>query len=137
MNLGTINFSGGEFTPKIDVRYDTERYVSGCRILDNMIPVVYGSVTKRPGTEFVSYTIDSSLILSYIMAYENNVECYENDVLVTHESTWLPEFLCYENEVLGYDSDTLSLSNYFFEPYVVCYDNDILCYENDILTLGV
>ena len=49
-NINTVTFSGGEFTPKIDTRTDTEKYASGCRRLENMIPRKYGSVEKRPGT---------------------------------------------------------------------------------------
>jgi len=51
MNINVTNLSGGEFTPKIDTRTDTEKYVSGCRRLENMIPTKFGTVKKRPGTE--------------------------------------------------------------------------------------
>jgi len=54
MKTAIINFNGGQFTPKIDARVDTEKYVSGCRQLDNMIPDVFGNATKRPGTELIS-----------------------------------------------------------------------------------
>ena len=53
-NLGIINLNSGEFTPKIDVRSDVEKYVSGCRVLENMIPRIYGGVTRRPGTEMIA-----------------------------------------------------------------------------------
>jgi len=52
-NINTVTFSGGEFSPKIDTRTDTEKYASGCRRLENMIPRKYGSVEKRPGTEMI------------------------------------------------------------------------------------
>lgn len=51
-NVSKLNFTG-VLTPKIDVRIDTEVYASGCRRLDNMIPTVYGLVTRRPGTELI------------------------------------------------------------------------------------
>ena len=49
-NIIRTTFSGGKFTPKIDVRTDTEKYASGCRRLENMIPRSFGDVVKRPGT---------------------------------------------------------------------------------------
>ena len=53
-NLAVINQNGGEFTPRVDARADTEKYVSGCRRLENMFPTIYGTVTRRPGTELIA-----------------------------------------------------------------------------------
>ena len=53
MKTIVTNLNGGVYTPKIDVRIDTEKYISGCRISDNMIPRIYGSSSKRTGTEFI------------------------------------------------------------------------------------
>ena len=53
-NTSRTTFSGGEFTPKIDTRTDTEKYVSGCRRIENMIPTLYGSATRRPGTKLIA-----------------------------------------------------------------------------------
>ena len=53
-NIAVVNLNGGEYSPKIDVRSDTEKYVSGCRRLENMIPRVFGSVQKRPGTKLIA-----------------------------------------------------------------------------------
>jgi hypothetical protein len=52
-NVARTNLSGGVFTTKIDTRTDTERYVSGLRRSDNMIPTIFGGCTKRPGTELI------------------------------------------------------------------------------------
>lgn len=54
MKLAIVNFNGGEYTPKIDTRSDTEKYVSGCRRLENMIPSIFGGAKKRPGTEKIA-----------------------------------------------------------------------------------
>jgi hypothetical protein len=53
MNNPVINLNGGEYTPLIDARSDTEKYKSGCRKLENMIPRIYGVVERRPGTKFI------------------------------------------------------------------------------------
>jgi hypothetical protein len=52
-NIGIINLNGGLFTPLIDVRSDIDKHKSGCRVLDNFFPRIYGVVERRPGTRFV------------------------------------------------------------------------------------
>ena len=52
-NISIINLNGGEYTPRIDARADIEKYLSGCRKLENFIPLIYGPVERRPGTRFV------------------------------------------------------------------------------------
>ena len=46
----------------IDARTDIEKYSSGCRTLQNMIPRIYGNVERRPGTGYIASTKDSSLV---------------------------------------------------------------------------
>ena len=76
-NLAVISLSAGKLTPLIDVRSDTEKYSSGCRILKNMIPLIYGPVTRRPGTKYIADAEDHdvksravSFIFSATIAYE-------------------------------------------------------------------
>ena len=52
-NVAVTTMNGGEMSPKIDCRVDTEKYSSGCRTLDNFIPEKYGCVERRPGTIFI------------------------------------------------------------------------------------
>jgi len=54
MNIPIISFGNGVVTQKIDCRIDTQKHSSSCRILNNMLPLVYGCVERRPGTKFVS-----------------------------------------------------------------------------------
>lgn len=54
MNIIRTHFTGGEFTSKIDVRTDTEKYEGGCRRLENMIPIKSGPATRRPGTTLIA-----------------------------------------------------------------------------------
>lgn len=54
MDLALVNFNTGEISPKIDARSDTEKYAGGCRLLDNMIPTVYGAAERRPGAKWIS-----------------------------------------------------------------------------------
>ena len=61
MNIPVISLNAGKLTPLIDVRSDTEKYSSGCRILENMIPLIYGPVTRRPGTKYLANVDDDDV----------------------------------------------------------------------------
>ncbi len=50
------NFNGGELSPKIDSRVDFAKYASGCRILENMIPLIEGGAMRRAGLYYVAST---------------------------------------------------------------------------------
>lgn len=54
------NFNGGEVSPKIDWRGDADKYQSGCKTLQNFIPLVEGGVVRMPGTYFVTEVKDST-----------------------------------------------------------------------------
>ena len=94
-NIGVISLNAGKLTPLIDTRSDTEKYSSGCRILDNMIPVIYGPVTRRPGTKFVANVDDNGVVskmipfifsstIAYELEFGNEViNVYFDDVLIT------------------------------------------------------
>ena len=76
-NIPVISLNAGKLTPLIDVRSDTEKYSSGCRILANMIPLIYGPVTRRPGTKYIAGVEDNDVksrevpfIFSATIAYQ-------------------------------------------------------------------
>ena len=76
-NLAVISLNAGKLTPLIDVRSDIEKYSSGCRILENMIPLIHGPVTRRPGTKYLAGVEDNdvksrmvSFIFSATIAYK-------------------------------------------------------------------
>ena len=52
-NIAITSFNNGEVSEHIDCRVDTEKYASSCRTLENMLPLVYGSVERRPGWKFI------------------------------------------------------------------------------------
>ncbi len=41
--------NGGEVSPHLLARFDQPRYQTGCEVLENMIPMPQGGITKRPG----------------------------------------------------------------------------------------
>ena len=67
-NIPVISFNAGKLTPLIDVRSDTEKYSSGCRELENMIPLIYGPVTRRPGTKYLA-NVDDDDVKSRMVAF--------------------------------------------------------------------
>lgn len=52
--LPITTFNAGEITPLIDARVDIDKYQSGCRIMENMLPRIYGPAERRPGFKFVA-----------------------------------------------------------------------------------
>ena len=51
------NFNGGELSPKLDARSDINKYYSGCRTLQNMVPLVEGGAVRMPGTYYVAQSM--------------------------------------------------------------------------------
>lgn len=91
-NLPVISMNAGKLTPLIDVRADTEKYSSGCRILENMIPRIYGPVERRPGTKFIANVDDHDVksrmvpfIFSATIAYK--VEFSDQIINVYYEDS--------------------------------------------------
>ncbi len=129
--IAIVNFNGGEFTPKIDARSDTEKYVSGCRILENMIPSVFGGVEKRPGTQFISSDGTFNTILESIVAHENLAVCHENSVVVTDFDEILSQIVCHENIVMCFENEVVAFGNLPFLARAVCHENNMVFHEND------
>lgn len=54
------NFTGGEFSPRLDGRNDLAKYSSACKTLENFVIYPHGSAARRSGTQFVAEVKDSS-----------------------------------------------------------------------------
>lgn len=54
------NFNGGEFSPLLYGRVDTDRYRTALKRCLNYVPTVQGSLIRRTGTRFVAEVKDSS-----------------------------------------------------------------------------
>lgn len=55
---GINNFNSGELSPLVEARYDINKYASGCRTLENALPLVEGGAKKMPGTYFIKAVKD-------------------------------------------------------------------------------
>lgn len=53
-DIQVMSFNAGELSELLDGRSDLEKYYSGCRLSENMIPLPYGPSERRPGTYFVA-----------------------------------------------------------------------------------
>ena len=71
MNKEIISFNTGEMTPKADSLHNIDKYQAGCRHLENLLPRIYGSVERRPGTIFLEITTS---LLNYLSVH--NVSFY-------------------------------------------------------------
>jgi hypothetical protein len=60
VDLAITSFNAGELSPLLDARADVQKYSSGCRQLVNMIPLVHGPVTRRPGFQFIATSSSQS-----------------------------------------------------------------------------
>lgn len=58
-NIPILSSNAGELSPKIDARSDIEKYGSGCRHLENMLPLIYGCAERRPGTAYIDTATDT------------------------------------------------------------------------------
>ncbi len=76
------SLNAGELSPLLDVRIDQAKYDAGCRTLENFIPLVYGGVQRRPGTEFIAsqhtasskskcISFERSVTNTYTLSFEN------------------------------------------------------------------
>ena len=48
-----FSFNAGELSPRLEGRVDLDKYQSGCRTLENYLPLVQGGALKRSGLRFI------------------------------------------------------------------------------------
>jgi hypothetical protein len=54
------SFNGGELAPSLEGRVDLGKYGSGCKIIENFVPMVQGPAKRRSGTRFVKEVKNSA-----------------------------------------------------------------------------
>jgi hypothetical protein len=96
------NFTGGEFSPRLDGRNDLSKYTSACKTLENFVIYPHGSAARRSGTQFVAEVKDSAAKTrlipfefsttqtymlefgnQYIRFFRNNGAILESDVTIS------------------------------------------------------
>ena len=71
-----LAFSSGELAPLFDGRVDLEEYSSGCRKLENFIPLIEGPAMRRGGTRFVRAVKDSTDRCGFLKFQFNTEQAY-------------------------------------------------------------
>lgn len=54
VNHITRSLNAGELSPLMQSRTDQQKYVAGCRTLENFFPLVHGGAQRRPGLEYIA-----------------------------------------------------------------------------------
>ena len=70
------DFSSGEITPRMFARVELSQYNNGLRECENWVPMPYGGLETRPGTEFVGEVKDSSDLVAILPFKFNTLETY-------------------------------------------------------------
>ncbi len=71
MKYPIVSFNTGELSPKVDARSDVQKYRSGCRTLENMLPLIYGPAERRPGTKYIETVSGPGRIMPFV--YSNAI----------------------------------------------------------------
>lgn len=71
-----LSFSAGELSKLFDSRIDLEEYPTGCRVLENFIPLIQGPAMRRGGTRFVRAVKDSTDRCGFIRFEFNTEQAY-------------------------------------------------------------
>lgn len=93
--LSQNQFNAGVFSPRLHGRTDIDKYGAAVKTAENCYTTVQGPIIRRPGTQFVAYTKDSSATIrlakfqfakddAYVMEVGNQyIRLYNNSGQVT------------------------------------------------------
>lgn len=67
------NFAGGEISPALYSRTDTNKYSTGLRLCRNMMIQKHGGVTNRPGTKYLgTIAADKARLIPFVVNSDNS-----------------------------------------------------------------
>lgn len=66
------NFNGGEISQLALGRSDLEKYRNCCERMENVIPLVAGGFTRRPGTRYIVPAMGPSRLVSFVFSIEQS-----------------------------------------------------------------
>jgi hypothetical protein len=116
--------NGGEMSPLMDGRTDSDKYATGCRLLENFIVRPYGGIFKRPGTRYGTSGTDVDGTVR-LVAFRRSTEI--NFVLGFVENAI---------KVWSYSSGAFTLEDTLTTTYAEADINDIhVCQINDVMFL--
>lgn len=93
------NFTGGEISPRLHFRSDTQKYRNGANVIENMIVVPHGGAAKRGGLQFIGEVKDSAnppifrdfifnTEQAYMLEFGNNyIRFYRNGAVIVEPTS--------------------------------------------------
>ena len=102
------SFNAGEVSPKIEARSDIEKYFSGCKTLENFIPLVEGGAKRMPGSYFVNEVKDSDVQARLTSFHFSTTQAYvlefgdENIRFYREEAQIVTNTLAFITVMVGY-----------------------------------
>jgi hypothetical protein len=66
VELAKTSFAAGEVSPELRVRSDLAKNQTGCWFLENMVVLLEGGVTRRPGTRMVTPYKNSAQVAAFV-----------------------------------------------------------------------
>nr|NIS52793.1 hypothetical protein [Phycisphaerae bacterium] len=70
------SFNSGEFSERLYGRMDLEKYASGCKTMQDFLPMPHGGATRRSGFQYINETKTSSKISRLIPFQFSTVQAY-------------------------------------------------------------
>ena len=70
------SLNAGEIDPILDARSDINKYYSGCRTLQNMVPLVQGGAVRMPGTKYVAEVKTSANSVRLVAFNFSTIQAY-------------------------------------------------------------
>jgi hypothetical protein len=67
------SFNAGELSPRLGARVDVGKVASGCKVMENYIPMIQGPAMRRCGTRFIAEVKDSTA-RTWLVRFEFNVQ---------------------------------------------------------------
>ena len=92
------SFNAGELDPKLSNRSDITKYYSGCRTLENFVPLVEGGAVRMPGTYFVAEIKDSTKKARLMPFHFSTIQAYVlecGDQYIRFLKIWVRSFVLF------------------------------------------
>ena len=99
-----VQFNGGELSPWLEARTDIAKYDKTAKLCRNFIPLIEGSIKRRGGSRFISFTPEVDDVLFKIKAYPEEAEIIINGEVRDNIIIAPGEYVSYEVRCEGYTS---------------------------------
>lgn len=84
-----VAFNSGELSPLLEGRVDIPKYASGCKTLENFIPLIQGPAVRRAGFRYLGEVIDSTKKSWFVPFQFNTQQAYQLEFGDNKMRIWL------------------------------------------------